>query len=183
MSRTTATGKKRAKRADIALEPIKKLLKTGASSTLDTNGNKKIRVSRDTMEAVRVATALLVADLANECRSHLLFSKRKTATAKTFNHVILHSMQKRGLDLSLIQATAICKTRSRLSRAGLIRMFKQTIGQKQFRISGSGKTVLVAVVESYITTLGKASGRYASAAHRSTIKPSDISSALKSMLD
>ncbi len=174
--------KKRTKRSDIPPESIKRLIKKGASSTVERRGGKQVRVAKQTTASVQTAAVNLVAKLSDECRRYLRGHKRGTTTHDTLAYVV-GNFRPRGFDDVLIQSAAMSKKKSTLSRAGLVRIFKKNGGSKEFRITGKAKMVLVAIVEHYIVHLSKIAGRFASAAGRSTIKPVDIQHALEDMHD
>lgn len=164
----------------ISIEPIKLLVKKGGGASF--RSQKKIRVARNASCVVRDKSTSFVKELAQACRLFLLGNKRKTVGVATLIYVIEHGRKNWGLNTDLLEAVALRTKQSSLSRAGVVRLFKENSGS-EFRMSAQAKDFLVVVVEMYVMNLGKIAGRYTEAAKRTTIKIKDISSALESLQD
>ncbi len=170
--------KRRLKRDSISIESIKKLIKQGAKTSIDTK--KNVRVSKKASLVLRDTSETLIKELAEACRLDLIKNNRKTTRDDTILYVIEHGRKNWGINLTMIQAISLRDKQSSISRAGVVRVFKTSTG-KDFRVSQKAKKCLVCVVEAYILNIGKSAGRFADSANRSTIKIKDISNSLETL--
>ena len=170
--------KRRPKRDSISIESIKKLIKQGAKTSINTK--KNVRVSKKASVVLRDTSETLIKELAKACRLDLIKNNRKTTRDDTIIYVIENGRKNWGINLTTIQAITLRDQQSSLSRAGVVRVFKTSAG-KEFRVSQKAKKCLVSVVEAYILNIGKSAGRFADSANRSTIKIKDISNSLEAL--
>ena len=131
-----AASKKRAKRADIPRESVKRLIKQGARGTLKISGSQSCRVSRKAAESTQKVATSLVEELSEECRKYMKGHRAKTVTDETLAYVV-GVVKGRGLDTKMIQASEPSRTKSGLSLAGRVRIFKRT---DEVRISASANS-------------------------------------------
>lgn len=156
-------------------------LRNGARSGID-----GCNVSRGAVIAAQSAAEHFIADLGAQCLKILQLQKKKTVTRDLLlsllrdhchNKFILGEAQK-GVASGRVKAD-----REPIAVSSVLRVFSKSIplGEKAYRVADDAKYVLAKACRAYIVQLGKLSSGYTDAGRRSTVKATDVTSALSCM--
>ena len=154
------------RRSDIPRASCKRIVQSGAHGSAS-------RMGEDATEAAHLQLDLLIQKLGSEAAKQCKLMKRETVNLAVLKSVVeAHASCKGVKDDDYVHANRAGKGQRGLPKAGLVRHFKLSAGDK--RITEEAANALVGVSEAFLRNLGSKASGIALAAKRQTMQAADI---------